>query len=895
MKAKNFVIFISILLLTSGTFAQKFDWLPGSTYDPSIPAPESVLGYEIGSYFTEHHQMVDYMHKLAAAANKVRIFKYGQSYERRGLYIVAISSLQNMERLEEIRQMVARLTDPRKTSANEAAAIARETPAIGWANFGTDGNENTAMETSMRLAYQLAAGQDDLTKKILDNVVVIINPCLSPDSLQRYIVWMKAVMVGKKGTADPAASEHHRDWLMDTNQNHFGIDVNRDAFALSIDVTRAAVEIMFHWNPQTWIDNHGTPNEYFFTPFSSPVNLNYPASLRKWATEIGKNNARFFSQYGWTFTKDEHYDLYYPGYFDSYPALNGAVAATYETDGGGNKGLIYELPDKTFKTLRDGVHHHFITNMSTLEVLADNKEAILKDYYDFRKAGMEEVAKERFKSYVLIPGKDEGRLNDLVGLLLRHKFEIFRTDRPMSSKAAQTYFDRVSESRTFPEGSYIIPLNQPQKRAVKTLLEPDPRMEDRFMEEVERRRERNEKLGSDVRKESLEFYDVVAWALPVTYGIEAAFSEQALDLSEANLVPGKPDSWGGIIGGKAGYAYLFVYESDGAAKLCGRLLQEGYNLLLGMKGFQNSGREYPKGTILVRVERNPLILHDRIAGLAEECGVDVYAVNTGWVDTGASPGSRYMNHLKKPRIMVLTHSPTSSTGFGSVWHLLEVRYGLEFTAVRAEYFSSVDLSRYNVIIFPDGSASGYQRYLGKEGVSKLKVWIQNGGTFIGIKGGAAFTTRKDVEYTDVRSITDVPVKNPEVPVGEPADDTDEKEEDVEKQPLEYIPGSVFKAKVNTDYYLGLGYPEEIAVQVRGNMMMSASKKGANVVTFPTKSFMMGHKWEDTEKLLEGKVYLADVPIGQGHVILFANDPTFRNYWRGLDRLFLSCILFSTAF
>jgi hypothetical protein len=422
---------------------------------------------------------------------------------------------------------------------------------------------------------------------------------------------------------------------------------------------------------------------------------------------------------------------------------------------------------------------------------------------------------------------------------------------------------------------------------VKTLLEPDPKMEDKFMKEVERRRARNKKLGSAVRKESLEFYDVVSWALPVTYGVDTAFTEDVIDFAGGDLVSEKPDSKGGITGGKASYAYLFEYNSDRAAKLCGRLLQEGFNLLLAMKGFRNSGKDYPRGTILVRTERNHETLHDRLAELAEECGVEVDAVDTGWVDSGISPGSSYMTHLKKPRIMVLTHSPTSSTGFGSVWHLLEARYGLDFTAVRAEYFTSVDLARYNVIIFPDGSASGYQRYLGKSGVTKLKDWIQRGGTFIGIKGGAAFTTRKDVEFTDVQLIT-------EVPIGKPSEKP-KKEEDIEKKPLEYIPGSIFKAKVNTDYYMGLAYPEEIAVQVRGNMMLSASKQGANVVTFPENSFMMGHRWDDTENLLEGKLYLADVPMGQGHVILFADDPTFRNYWRGLDRLFLNCVLFPTAF
>ena len=264
----------------------------------------------------------------------------------------------------------------------------------------------------------------------------------------------------------------------------------------------------------------------------------------------------------------------------------------------------------------------------------------------------------------------------------------------------------------------------------------------------------------------------------------------------------------------------------------------------------------------------------------------MYATNTGWADSGVSFGSRYVIHLQKPRIMVLTDTPTSSTGHGAIWHLLEARHNLDFTDVRTEYFSEVDLSKYNVIIFPDGSAEGYQKMLGEEGLSNLKTWIESGGTFIGVKGGADFATREGVEFTDVTRVTEVPDKG--------SDEPTEKEDEVSKKPIENIPGSIFRATVNNDYYLGLGYSEEIAVQFRGRAVFSQTKTGANVVTFSEKPHIMGHKWEDTEEILSDKLYLADVPLGRGHVILFANDPTFRNYWRGLDRLFLSGVLFSTA-
>lgn len=886
MKKISITIF-AIILLPALIFAQGFDWLPGSTYDRSIPTPESVLGFEIGTYLTDHLQMVDYIRKLAESTDKVQIVKFGQSIERRDLYLVIISSPENMSRLEDIRLAIERLTDPRAISESEAAEIARTTPAIGWMNYANDGNESAAFETGIQLAYQLAAGSDPVTNKINREVITILNMALNPDSHQRYVTWMKAVTVGKYGTADPAASEHRGDWLMATNNNHYDIDLNRDAFAQSQLETRESTKVMHHWNPQIWVDNHGDPDEYFFAPFVSPINLNYPSSLLKWATEIGLNNARYFDKYGWTFKKDETYDIYYPGYWDSYPAFYGAIGMTYETDGGGRKAFRYEIPDKTIKTLRDGIHHHFTTNVATLEVLADNREAILNDFFAFRKTGMDEAKDEQFKTYILVPGRDNGRLIELVNLFLLHQFEIYKTSSEITVGSSQTYHDRSAKTRLIPSGSYLIPLNQPQKRMIKTLLEPDPKMEDLFLGRVEEIRNRNKKLGSSAPKERTGFYDVTAWALPLTYGVEAVFTGEALSVSGSRRITENLQSEGKVDGGRAGYAYLFSYETDAGAKLAGRLLQEDYRVALATKTFRNSGRDFPQGTLVVRTQRNPETLHNRISGLAEEYGTEVFAVNTAWGETGISLGSGSVRNLEKPRIMVLTNAPASPTAYGAIWYMLEKRYELEFSAVRAEHFAAADLSRYNVIIFPDGSASGYQTTLGETGVENLKAWVRSGGTFIGIKGGAVFANRSGVEMTDVKLITEVPDSDPE-PMTENEDESPMK-------PVENIPGSIFKARVNNDYYLGLGYPEEIAVQVRGSYLFPGTKTGANVVTFPENSFIMGHKWEDSEEVLTGKMYLADVPLGSGHVILFADDPTFRLYWRGLDRLLLSSILFAPAF
>ena len=55
--------------------AQEFEWIPGGTYDPSILTPESVLGYEIGEYLTDHHRMIEHNHKLAESSEMAEITK----------------------------------------------------------------------------------------------------------------------------------------------------------------------------------------------------------------------------------------------------------------------------------------------------------------------------------------------------------------------------------------------------------------------------------------------------------------------------------------------------------------------------------------------------------------------------------------------------------------------------------------------------------------------------------------------------------------------------------------------------------------------------------------------------------------------------------------------------
>lgn len=223
MKRLLSLLFLVLAFVPLPALAQErpFDFYSRGPYAESVPRPEEVLGYPIGSRHTHHHQMEAYLSALAKASRRIKLEQYGTSYEGRRLWLVFISSEENLAHLDEIRQRVARLRDPRATSETEARQIAASTPAIAWMNYANDGNESAAFEAAMQVAYQLVAGEDATTRSIRERVVTISNPAHNPESHERFVAWYNAVVQGRGGNADRNAAEHEGDWLMDSNDNHY--------------------------------------------------------------------------------------------------------------------------------------------------------------------------------------------------------------------------------------------------------------------------------------------------------------------------------------------------------------------------------------------------------------------------------------------------------------------------------------------------------------------------------------------------------------------------------------------------------------------------------------------------------------------------------------------------
>ncbi|MGI8786962.1 MAG: M14 family zinc carboxypeptidase [Pyrinomonadaceae bacterium] len=954
MKIKSLLL-AAIFCAAFGQFAfsqseEKFDFYMRGTYRAEVPRPQQIVPFDVGDFHTNYAQMERVIEAIAKAApDRVKIFDIGETSEHRMQHVIAISSPENMARLDELKANNQKLTDSRSTNPSQANQIIQTNPVFAWMAYTIHGNESASFEAMMQVVYQLAASNEPQTLDILKNCVTLIVATENPDGHERFVTWYNSV---ETGNADRNALEHREPWTVYGRLNHFRIDLNRDNIAATQVETRNMQRAFFEWNPQVSADHHGQPSQFFFPPAALPINPNLPQpATNKWLDIFGRANAQNFDKNKWDYYVRDIFDLFYPGYWDSFPSLNGAIGMTYETDGGGFKGINWTRDDGTIATLRSAIAKHFVASMTTLETVAKNRQARLQDFYDFRRTAIEEVAKEKIKRIVIDPQNDAGKAADLIAVLKLAKIEV-RWSPTFNLTKAHNYTDKDSPAATknFAGGAYIVDLAQPQKRIAKALLEPDTPQDAAFVREQTEKFKRNELRGKSQQKEDYGFYDITSWNLPMAFGLDAFWSEDAAQISntvavdDAFLAQKKAEK---TRLARAEIAYIIPYDQDTAAIAALRLLKQGFRVAFATKTLSAVGTTFPRGTFVVRVTRNPPTIHQAVENLAREFGLAIYSANTGFQDSGdTGVGGENVVSLQNPKIAIIADEGVEQTSYGSLWWTLD-RYGVAFTSLTINNIKNGALKNYTILIMPDGSAGRYFSSFGSGGISALKTWINGGGSLITMRGSSVFAALKDVgltssklvgsdddddkdkatedEEVDKRKETETrptpsptPAKNKNKQIEADASPTPENRTDKQdwQSPVlppiaspsanagkvpEGIPGAILRATIDKTTYLTYGLEQEnMPVLLASGYFFRPSKEGANAIVFdqkPKKSLTLsGFVWEgNTERLLKGTAYLIDEPTGGGHVILFAEDPFFRGIFRTMTRPFFNSILFNGTF
>lgn len=859
-----FIIIMLAFIAAGGSTAAQEDLFPGGSYDESVPKPEDYIGHRFGEKHTFTWEMERYLQALDQASPRVVVESYGLTYQGRRLYTIFVGSPDNMEKLEKIRQANLELTDPRRTSRSRAQEIAAWMPSLVWLGYNIHGNEASGMEAAIRTLYQLAAGTDDTTQMILDNTVCIIDPCQNPDGHDRFVHQVRSVTT-LDSHPHPRDAEHESGWP-GARTNHYLFDLNRDFFLKTQIESLQKARVYHRWMPHVFADVHemGSDSTYFFSPPMTPYNQFVKPMLMKWWNIIADANAAAFDHFGWGYYTRESFDAFYPGYGTSYPSINGAVGMTYEQASA--RGVSIRREDGTILTLREAAWHHFTTSMATLEVTAQRREEKIMDFYDFFVTGLEEAKTEPIKEIIWTPRHDPQIAAELASNCLIEGVEVMRAGEPFTNTEAVSYMTGEVSSVSFPEGTYIISMDQPQKILIKTLLGPESPLSPDFIQAEKERQERGERG---------HFYDVTAWSLPLAYGADAYWTRKPSRF-EGEPLTEKPEFTGKIINPDAQKIYLIPFDSLAGSKMLVSLWKEDYRVRMAVKPFTIAGREWPAGTLVVRANRNPESLHKRISALALEAAVNVTAVDHELTEEGIDLGSNNVIHLEKPRIALLTHSPVSSYSYGAAHYLFERRIPLNFVRLPAEDLRN--LEEFNMLIMPDGR---YGSMLDKTQVEALRQWIQNGGTVVAVSGAADW-----LRQAGLAAIERV----------EEAPDPQDPERMLQPQ---YTPGAMAQVHIHPHSFLGFGVQKNLAVQVRSTTLYSPysdnPRKNVGQYAELDKLRISGFMWPDTEKLLAGKLYLAAESLGRGNLIMFAEDPNYRAAFPGLNKLFFNCVLLGPSF
>ena len=878
-------------------------------YNSNIQSPSEFFGFELGSRPVRHWEAKTYFKYLDTSAENATLHSYGQTYEGRELIYLTITSKNNQKKINQYKENINKLADPRKFSTKEnVEKIIQSTPAVAWMAYAIHGDEVSSTDAALFLAYQLVAGTDQKTKKILENVIVCIDPLENPDGRDRILAQHQQ-WGGVIPNPDVQSLNHRGMWPWGRT-NHYLFDLNRDWFVTVHPETRGKVQAILEWNPQLLVDSHemGAYDTYLFNPPRKPFNpYNHP-SLYKWWEQFAKDQADAFNQYGWSYYTRDWNEEIYPGYGSSWGIFAGLVGILYEQSR--TSGQFIKRPDGSETSFREAVHHQFVSSMANLSTVASNRKKLLRDYYNIRKNAINSNPNEAF----VFPLTDNlDRLDALAETLKRQSINVYFTGKTIRLSSAETTENKKIRNASIKGGALIVPLNQPLKALIQNILQFDIRFDTKSME-----KERLEVL----KKGGSTLYDVTAWSLPLAFGLQGYYTTS---LPRIDLSPYKHLSDDGkVLNPDENYGFMINGAEDGIYIALSRLMENKINTFAIIEPVTIGGKFYPAGSLLIRKQSNSDLNLETLSAIALESGINVVGIGTALAETGPDLGGNDVQLLHPPKIALIGGSSISQYSFGSVWHLLDSRLKTRATLLNFMDVRWTDLRKYNVLILPSSWGGNYKDILGENGLKKLKDWIKDGGTLIAIGAAANFAADSSSGLSSVRkrrnmlkeldsyeynlsqylATGSIAVDSLELWEGKQSED-EAKKNDKEKSNITELKdqdelgrklrpqGAILRVNLDPEHWLNFGCGEMVPVLFgTSTVLMTKNPALSPARLAPAEDLRLGGLlWPEAKERIANGAWATRERMGNGQVILFATQPNFRGYFRGSERLLLNAVFY----
>ncbi len=838
-------LLVILCLISSLSYAQieLSYYLPeGYTYNSSIPTPKQVLGYEVGEWHASHDQVVMYMKALADASDRVVFQEIGRTYEMRPQVTLTISSPANLSRIDEIK------AERKKLRQANASVDLENMPIVVYAGYAVHGNEASAVNAALLAAYHFAAAEEIAGD--LENMVIILDPALNPDGVNRFASWVNSHK-SYQLNGDPESRELNEAWPRGRT-NHYWFDLNRDWLPVQHPESRNRVAVIQDWLPNIQLDFHemGTNSTYFFQP-GVPAR-NHPLTPKKnfeLTEKIGQYHAKYLDNIGSLYYSQESFDDFYYGKGSTYPDVQGSIGILFEQ--ASSRGHLQEsiYGPVTFEFT---IRNQFNTTLSSFEAAKDMRKELNTYLRDFYREARNEHGADTNKAYIFGSKTDGGRTFHLADMIAQHDVEVFALMEDITVNGVEFKKDKA----------YIVPLTQPQYRLIKGIFEDRTSFQDSL------------------------FYDVSAWTMPMAFNLDyMALSSRILNLASVEKIDKNSALIPGAVLGDAGaYAYAFEWGEYYAPKAAYALMKKGYLVRVSHAEWESpAGKKFNRGSILISKGQKSISDAEMLADLqqiAANSGIEIHAINTGYTK-GANLGSPSIDVLSQPSIAVLVEGGVSSSEAGEIWHLLDQRFEMPVTLLPIDRITSADLSRYNTIILPNGNYNS----LGKSGADRIKAWTSAGGTLIA-RGNA-------LTWLSAQEIGNFKFKEQEA---QPTFASNAYADYSNTMGARVTGGAIFNAKLDLTHPLAYGYEAEDIFTFRNSnqFMLPSENPFANPMRYKKESLASGYVHPSNLKEINESAGIQVASVGRGRVIGFVDNPNFRAFWFGTNKLFMNAVFFGNT-
>jgi len=856
----------------------------------TLPTPEQFFGHKVGAdkKMIRWDKIVDYMRLVGRASNRVVLQDLGKTTNGNPFVLLIISSPANLRNIESLKKINRRIFDPRLVSTeDEARSLVRDGKLFVLVSCSMHASEVGATQMSPEAVYRLATDDSPVTRKILDNVVFLLIPCLNPDGEIMVTDWYNKTL-GTPYEDSPLP------WLYHPYTGH---DNNRDAYMFTQIETRLIGRVLYkEWFPEVWLDMHQMGSagpRIFVMPAMNPINPNVDPLIYRYAGILGYAQAAALERAGKTgIISDDMYTYWWEGAMgwagwwhnmigmltevasvrtatpveqtkaDPAAPPAPAAAAPDRGTGGGREPADPARPlpaprDVQFRsnyprpwlggrwTLRDIVDYDFIAAFGLLETAADLRGQILESVATAARRQIEMGRKgDPYAVIVAAAQPDAPTVVKMLQTLALAGVDVHRARQPFTA-----------DGKNYLAGDYVILMAQPFRAYAKDMLEAQD----------------YPKIAPAPGLQPRAPYDAAGWSLGMQMGVTTVFAAKPfaaeLEKLEAIQLP-----LGQVIG--QGTVYVLSHETNNSLVAVNRLLKAGAEVSWLMEKTEMGGRTFAPGAIVVK---GGIQLAETMAAVTRSLGIDALA------QADVPPGK--LMRIKAPRTALYQPWGGNADEGWTRW-LLE-QYEFPFTTIHPEDLRTGDAAgRFDVMIFPDMGTQPimtgqngrnvppeYKGGIDESGLKALQRFVDNGGSLIALGRSVQFAIDK----------LQVPFRNALLGLS---------------RENFFCPGSILRVLVNNAHPLAFGMPAEADAYFVNSMALDAAPSfvsmPTSVVVMYPKSGLLRSGWLQGESYLANKVGAAETRLGKGRIVLLPLRVQNRAQTHGTFKLLFNAILTSVG-